>query len=121
MAAILPFIPNVQSGVAGFTVALTVPTTPFIASGSVPASGTGGLGESPSLLVTNAGANTTWVRISVESSTVAGATVSVTDTPMPANTVRLFADPNPIGATGIAVIGTAAGNVVFFTPGEGGV
>lgn len=121
MAAFLPFSPSVQSGVAGLTVSLATGISGGANSGSIPASGSGGIGESSSILVTNLGSNTSWVRISVETSTQAGSTVSITDTPMPGNTVRLFADPNPIGATGIAVIATVSGNIVYFTPGQGGI
>jgi len=125
MAAIIPFQPNIQTGQPGFTVAVVVATVSGAgnAGSVVPASGSSGVGfgEAASLMVTNVGANTSWIRMSVESSTVAGSNVTFTDTPMLGNSVRLFADPNPIGATGIAVIGTVGGNTVLFTPGQGGI
>lgn len=115
MAAFEPFEPAVKTGSAGLTTVLVASTT-TPPSGSLNSTGL----MNPCVLVTNFGSNISYVRLSVESSTVAGTTVSITDTPMLGNTVRLFANPAPSGSTGIAVFATAGGNSVFFTLGQGG-
>jgi hypothetical protein len=117
MAALEPFEPAVKTGAAGFTVVTVVVTTTPAISGSINSAGA----MNPSILVTNFGANISYVRLSVETSTAAGTTVSTTDTPMLGNTVRLFANPSPSGVAAVAVFATVGGNTVFFTPGEGGI
>lgn len=70
-----------------------------------------------SILVTNTGTVTLFVRMSAEASPVA----STLDIPMPAGAQRVFSNPVPFGTTGIAAIGTGLGNGnVIFTPGNQG-
>lgn len=107
-----PFEPNVKSGSAGLTVAISVQSS----SNPSVLNSTGGF--APCVLVTNVGPVTAWVRMSNEAVPVA----TTTDTPILANTVRLFSNPNPTGSTGLAVIATVSGSgVVYFSPGQGGI
>ncbi len=73
------------------------------------------------VLVTNSTAVTLFVRMSTEAAPVA----SSLDIPLIAGTNRLFANPSPTGATGVAVTctitGGAASGLVIFTPGNAGV
>lgn len=123
MAAFEPFEPQIRSGVAGQTVSLAIgagsgTSTVVQIVNSISA-------FNPSLLITFGGGVTAgtvaYVRLSVEASTAITATV--TDTPILAPSVRLFANPNPQGTLNIAVIvsttPTAAGTI-WFTAGQGG-
>lgn len=113
MPADQPFLANVQSGTAGFTKSIA-PVTASSTNVSISSSTSG---YAPTLLVTNIGSNVSYIRMSSEAS----ATATTTDTPMLGNTVRLFANPAPNGSASVAVICTASGNTVYFTPGQAGV
>ena len=71
------------------------------------------------IYVVNQGPNMSWVRMSAE----APPTAAQTDIPMLGNSVYLFTNPVPNGALGVAVTVsvTTSPNVVWFTPGQGGV
>ena len=75
----------------------------------------------PSLLVTNTGSTTLFVRLSTETAP----TASSTDVPISPNSQRVFANPVPMGTLGIAVagsvFGTSTGAPVIITPGQGGI
>lgn len=126
MAAFVPFMPAVQSATTGKTVSVTVSTTVSTFLTQVISSNS----ENPSLLVTAVNPNgvpmTAYLRMSIEASTVIAPTNSDTPISIPANnaTVRLFANPAPIGTANIAVFITVAsstsGGVFYFTPGQGG-
>jgi hypothetical protein len=112
MAAFGPFA-IVTASVTGKTV--NVPSGAATASASGTLDSTNGF--APNILVGNLGATNVFFRISRE--TAPSATVN--DVPLPANTVRLYANPNPTGMTGIAVAGVTVSNTLcFFCPGEGG-
>ena len=114
MAAFMPFEPN-MGATTGNTVALVTGS----AGGSISTVLSLNLEPAFSMLVTNSGPDTVYVRMSNETSPVATAT----DCPMLPNTVRLFASPNPAGVCGVAVMATISSslNTVYFTPGNGGI
>ena len=103
---------------SGATVGKTVslPTGATNTSVATTVNSTGGF--NPCMLITNQGPNLAWVRMSTEASP----TATAADIPMLGNTVRLFANPNPNGVTGVAVIVsvTTSANTLWFTPGQGG-
>ena len=116
MAAFSPFEPNVKSATAGFSVAV-----------SPAAANTGGANIidsttnfAPGILATNTSSNIVFVRLAIESSTLAASTVSITDTPLLPSGVRLFGNPSPAGKIAVAVICSVTTPVVIFTPGQGG-
>lgn len=115
IAAFEPFEANVVASVAGKTVAIATGATNTSVSGTLDSTAA----YSPTILITNAGPNIAWIRMSTE----ATPTATSADTPMPGNSVRLFANPVPLGKLGLAVIVsvTSSANTVFFTPGEGGI
>jgi len=118
MASFMPFEPLVKNSSAG----LTVVVTPGPIGGGVASTVDSTGGQAASLLVTTTGTTPAWVRISTETATVAAGQVSTTDVAIPANTVRIFANPNPVGKTAVAVVCTVTTTLsnVYFTPGNGG-
>lgn len=113
MAANTPFQVNISSSL-GLTV--------NVASSAAGTSGFGTLVSTPSamapvILVSNLG-QAAWVRFSAS----VAPTATAADIAIPANTVRLFANPVPAGTLGIAVNGiTVSNSMMFFTPGQGGI
>lgn len=73
------------------------------------------------VLVTNGAGVTLFVRMSTEATPVA----TSLDVPLASGASRLFANPAPIGTTGVAVTATVTGGtaqgLVTFTPGNAGV
>lgn len=112
MPADQPFLINVRASLTGFTQNIVANTSS--ASVTLQAST---VGFFTAILVTNFGSNQSYIRIDTEASP----TATTSDCCIPGNTVRLFASPAPNGTVGIAVIATATGNTVYFTPGQGGV
>lgn len=113
MAAFEPFQPH-TGATSGKTVAIATGASGTSVSGTVDSTGS----FAPSMMVANIGGNTAWIRMSTE----ATPTATQADTPIPPNTVLLFANPSPSGKLGIAVVVsvTTSANTVYFTPGEGG-
>ena len=94
---------TIQTSAAGSSIAGVLDTT------NIPA---------PHVLISNAGANWVWCRMSAE----ATPTASQADIPLAPNSVRLFTNPVSGGKTGIAVvISVSTSQFVYFTPGNGGV
>jgi hypothetical protein len=111
-----PFEPAVKLSTAGQTVALVISSV----GNSATINSTGEM--LPSIYIANVGSFTAWIRLSVESSTVAASIVSLTDVPILSNTVRLFANPAPGGVAAVAVIGgSGSSGTVYFVPGQGGI
>lgn len=118
----LPFSPT-TGATAGKTVKLTTNGTT-----SVPGSVDCSVARANNILVTNGGTNAAggdpgtgviaFVRMTRETTPVATAA----DVPILPGQSKVFANPNPEGVTGLAVISSGTTNVdVFFTPGEGGL
>jgi hypothetical protein len=73
----------------------------------------------PNLYVANIGPGAAYVRLTVETSTAAA---TQNDVCIPANVVRLFSNPAPLGTVQVAVIATVTTAAqVFVTPGVDGV
>lgn len=74
----------------------------------------------PSLLITNTGSTTLFVRMSSEAVPVA----TSSDVPISPNSQRIFSNPVPMGTLGIAVTASvlgSGGGAVIITPGQGGI
>lgn len=105
----------ITASVSGLTVAVT--------PGPVGTSGTGTLDSTnrftPNILVVNGGPGLVWFRMTSETTPAA----TLNDVALPAGSIRLFANPSPLGKTGIAVIATLTSSLanVYFIPGEDGV
>jgi hypothetical protein len=108
MAAFGPF--QITTGpTAGRTI-----TVVACASGILDSTG----GFAPCILVGNNIGSMIWVRLT---SGAGGTTATTADCPLTPNTVRLFANPNPVGQTACAVACSVTNsNAVYFCPGEGG-
>jgi hypothetical protein len=107
MAAFTPFA-VITASVTGKTIAIT-------SSGNGILDSTGGF--APCILVANPNGVMAFVRMTLEAVPVA----TLNDAPVAAGTVRLFANPNPIGKTGISVTNLSVTTAsCFFCPGEGG-
>ena len=116
MPAEQPFTPVIAS-TTGFSVSISSISTQSTASSftAIDASGPSALAET--VLVTNTGAVTLYVRMSREATPVC----TSLDIPIPPNSSRVFGNPNPNGTTGCASTGVGFGNgVVIFTPGNSG-
>lgn len=115
MAAHTPFQP-ITASISGRSIAITAVST----SGNFGTLTLAGV-YAPSLLVTNTGSTTLFVRLSTEAVPLA----SSTDVPISPNSQRIFANPAPLGTLGIAVagsiFGTSTGAPVIVTPGQGGI
>jgi hypothetical protein len=110
-----PFIPVIGS-VVGKSVVIAA-TVCSSNTGNAVIDSTGGYASS--MLVTNVGTVTLFVRMSTEAVPLAGST----DLPISPNSQRIFENPNPTGKTGVAVAASifGAGTAVIFTPGNAGV
>jgi hypothetical protein len=115
MASFTPFIP-LTSPTVGKSVVITA-TVSSSNTGNAVIDSTNTF--APSMLVTNVGSVTLFVRMSTEAVPVA----SSTDLPISPNSQHVFANPNSTGKTGIAVAASifGAGTAVVFTPGIGGI
>lgn len=112
MAAFEPFEPNTAS-TAGKTI--NAPTGATTTSASVVVSVTV---MSPVVLVANLGATNAFIRLSAESAP----TATQADIPLPANSVRLYANPVPTGNLGVATVGVTVSNTMLYVcPGQGGI
>lgn len=114
MSAFMPFA-VVTASVSGRTVVITPGPIGTSATGSLDSTN----GYTPTLMIVNGGTTMAWVRISQETTPAA----TVNDIPLPASSVRLFANPAATGRLGIAVVATVTTTLanVYFVPGEGGI
>ena len=112
MSSNMPFQPCIGT-TTGKTVKVIANNTPSSVSGTLDT--TGLLAET--LLVTNNGTVIVFARMSAE----LPPTATAADVPIPAGSGRVFANPNPGGKVGLAVISSTTTSCdVYFTPGAGG-
>jgi len=115
MPANQPFEANFKATAAGETIVVVNSSVKLLDSTTSPAF---------TIQVFNNGTTTAWIRMTTETTAQATAAITQTDIPIPNNTIRLFANPNPTGPTACAVIVASITTSVlacYFTPGNGGV
>lgn len=119
MAATTPFAPKVVSSLAGFTVSVASSSAGVSSQVTISAST---VSYAPNFLVVAQGSAASSIPVFFRMVAGATATATATDTPIiVGQPPRLFANPNPLGQTAIAVICTLTTVTLFVTPGEGGI
>lgn len=109
-----PFL-AITGSTAGKSVTVVFVSTSSVA-GVVDVTG----GNASSLMVTNTSSVTLYARMTQEAVPLA----TSLDVPMPPNSQRVFASPNPTGKTGVAVtasLSTGGSGFAVFTPGNAGI
>jgi hypothetical protein len=97
----------------GNTVAVVANNTPTSVAGSITATGSW-----PTILVTNSGSVTVFVRLSAQATPVATAA----DIPVLAGAQVVLSNPVAFGTCGVAALSiTTTQATVYFTPGIGGI
>lgn len=113
MTSLNPFSPTGASSTVGGTTKVSANATPTSVAGTITAAISKG---AQTIIVTNTASVMVFVRLSAEASP----TATAADYPMLAGTQVDFANPNPEGVIGLAVLSsTTVGGDVFFTPGQG--